>query len=72
MKVWHFFGLAYVAFGWGGDWLSELEGRTFAVTERLSGEECASTLLARCEYVPIRSMAASMPPRAKTVLTLGY
>ncbi len=51
--------------------LRMFEGRTFTVINRLSGEECASTLLARCEYIPIRSAVASLPPRAKTALTLG-
>ena len=52
--------------------LSVLEGHTFTVTNRLSGEECAGTLLARHEHFHVGSAKSSMISKAKTVLTLGY
>ncbi len=36
---------------------------------RLPGEGCASTLLARHKHIHVGFTAASMPPRAKSVLT---
>ncbi|MCG9720241.1 hypothetical protein [Shewanella sp. Isolate7] len=45
------------------------EGRTFMAIYRLPGGGCASTLLARRGSVPGGFTAASMPPRAKSVLT---
>ena len=49
-----------------------IEGRTFNVTKRLSGEECAATSAARCEYIPIRSAASSLKPKSAAAPTLGY
>ncbi|MCG9754506.1 hypothetical protein L1D40_04585 [Shewanella insulae] len=40
-------------------------------TYRLPGGGCASTLLARHKHIHVGFTAASMPPRAKSVLTPG-